>query len=74
MKYLPIIILLLPTLVHSEQWYTNGAPDNKSSHLGGVSNFGAMVLMTTNSKKALENWSIPSKGVAIPSSEVVEKG
>lgn len=74
MKHLLIILLLLPTLAHSEQWFTNGEPDNKNNNLGGVKNFGAMVLMTTDSKKALENWSIPTKGVAIPSAEIVEKG
>jgi len=74
MKLLLITLLFLPTLVHSEQWFTNGAPDNKNNHLGGIKDFGAMVLMTTNSKKALENWSIPTKGVTIPSTEIVEKG
>ncbi len=74
MKHLLIILLLSPLASYAEQWYTNGTPDGKKSNQGSVGNFGAMILMTTDSKKALENWSKPTAGVHIPDASKVTKG
>lgn len=74
MKPILFIMLLIPLLSHAEQWHTNGNPAPKESHQGSVNEFGAMILMTTDSKKVLENWSKPTAGVHIPDTNKVMKG
>jgi hypothetical protein len=39
-----------------------------------VGSFGAMIFMTTDSQKMLENWEAPTPGYHILKSENVEKG
>ena len=74
MKRLFILLLFVPLLACAEQWFQNGAPAEQKPFQGSVNGFGAMILMTTDSQKALENWSRPTEGVVIPDAERVSKG
>lgn len=66
--------LVVATPVFAENWYKDGKPAESTSFQGASGDFGAMILMTTDSQKALENWSMPSPGVHILEAETVEKG
>lgn len=74
MKHLTIVLVLLSPLAFAEKWYENGAPAESRSFQGSAGEFGAMVMMTVDSQKALENWSMPSPGVHILNAEKVAKG
>ena len=74
MKYLLIALLLISPSAFAEKWYEDGKPAKSKSFQGSSGDFGAMVLMTTDSQKVLENWSMPSPGVHILDAEQVEKG
>ena len=60
--------------VYSEEWHTNNKPDNSNSFQGSSGEFGAMIFMTTDSQKMLDNWEAPTPGYHILPSENVEKG
>ena len=74
MKRLFILLFFVPSFAYAEQWFQNGAPAEQKPFQGSVNGFGAMILMTTESIRALENWSKPTKGVVIPDAERVSKG
>ena len=65
---------LLSHSVLSEEWYTNGKPDSSKSYQGSSGDFGAMIFMTTDSQKMLDNWQAPTPGYHILDAENVEKG
>ena len=65
---------LLSYPVKSEEWHTNNKPDISNSFQGSSGEFGAMIFMTTDSQKMLENWEAPTPGYHISESESVEKG
>jgi len=67
-------LCLVSQFVNSEEWFTNGKPAGPKSFQGGSGNFGAMIFMTTNSQKMLENWEAPKPGFNILESENVVKG
>lgn len=56
---------LLSSSVKSEEWHTNNKPDNSNSFQGSSGEFGAMIFMTTDSQKMLENWESPTPGYHI---------
>jgi hypothetical protein len=74
MKRLFILLLFVPSLACAEQWFQNGEPAEPKPDHGSVNGFGAMIIMTADSQKALENWSKLTKGVVIPDAERVSKG
>jgi len=74
MKYLIIVLVLISPLTFAEKWYENGTPAESRSFQGSAGDFGAMVLMTVDSQKVLENWSMPSPGVHILDTEKVIRG
>ncbi len=74
MKFFIIVLTIISPLVIAEKWYENGKPAELSSFQGASGDFGAMILMTTNSRKVLDNWSMPSPGVHILDAEKVKKG
>lgn len=74
MKYFLIVLFFISELTFAEKWYENGKPAESRSFQGSSGDFGAMVLMTTDSQKVLENWSTPSPGVHILDTEKVPKG
>ena len=74
MKSLLIFLLFVPSLVCADQWFKSNVPADPNPSQGSVNGFGAMVLMTTDSQKSLENWSKSTKGVLIPDAEKVNKG
>lgn len=65
---------LLSYSVNSEEWHTNNKPDNSNTFQGSSGEFGAMIFMTTDSQKMLDNWEAPTPGYHILPSENVEKG
>lgn len=67
-------LLLLPAIIYAQQWSENGTPVQNREHMASKNGFGAMILMTTDSKTALENWEMLTEGVSIPQAEKVEKG
>jgi len=74
MKYLIPILVFISPLTFAEKWYENGKPAESRSFQGSSGDFGAMILMTTDSQKVLEDWIIPSPGVHILDTEKVLKG
>jgi len=74
MKHLLITLLLISPSMFAEKWYEDGKPAKLRSFQGSSGDFSAMVLMTTDSQKVLENWSMPSPGVHILDAEKVVKG
>jgi hypothetical protein len=67
-------LCLISQTVNSEEWFINGEPDSSKSFQGAAGDFGAMIFMTTDSQKMLENWEAPTQGFHILESENVEKG
>ena len=74
MKFIIFFISLLSFSAISEQWYENGEVAPKKSFQGSVDGFGAMVFMTTDSQKMLDNWEVPTDGYYVTHDEEVEKG
>jgi hypothetical protein len=74
MKLLIFFFLIVSFLAVSEQWYENAEIAPGRSFQGGVGDFGAMVFMTTDSQKMLDNWEAPTEGYYVLSDEEVEKG
>ncbi|MGK0381978.1 MAG: hypothetical protein ACI8QG_001741 [Flavobacteriales bacterium] len=74
MKLIILFICIVSFSAISEQWYENGKIAPERSFQGGVGDFGAMVFMTTDSQKMLDNWEAPTEGYYVLSDEEVEKG
>ncbi|MDO6680581.1 MULTISPECIES: hypothetical protein [unclassified Shewanella] len=74
MKFLIFFISIVSFSAISEQWYENGEIAPERSFQGGIGDFGAMVFMTTNSQKMLDNWEVPTDGYYVTNDEEVEKG
>lgn len=74
MKYFTIIFILFCSASYADQWYENGKPVESGDFRGSVGEFAAIIIMTTDSEKALENWMMSTPGVYIPSAEKVQKG
>lgn len=74
MKLIIFFISIVSFSAISEQWYENGEIAPTRSFQGGVGDFGAMVFMTTNSQKMLDNWEVPTNGYYVTNDEEVEKG
>ena len=74
MKLLIFFISIVSFSAISEQWYENGEIAPERSFQGGIGDFGAMVFMTTNSQKMLDNWEVPTDGYYVTNDEEVEKG
>lgn len=71
---LSVLFILLPAIIHAQQWHENGVPIENREYMSSKNGFGAKIVMTTDSQTALENWEKPTEGVSIPEAERVEKG
>lgn len=68
------LVLWSAISANAAQWYQDGALAESRPDIGSSNGFGAMIIMTTNSREALRNWEQPTSGVYIPKAETVEKG
>lgn len=69
-----LLVLWFSISASAAQWYQDDVLAESRPDIGSSKGFGAMIIMTTNSREALKNWEQPTSGVHIPKAETVEKG